>query len=420
MTAEPRPEAAGAATGQWFDVGGVRLPRPFKIRRLGHFGVNVTDLTAAVDFYTRELGYRVADYNYAYRRLSPEQQARFDGVEARGHFLRYGSDHHAFVLFSKQVMDLLTGPRPGITVNQITWQVGSLAEVVNANAWFRSQGMPVDRVGRDMPGSNWHCYPVDTEGHVNELYYGIEQVGWDGRSKPTELHDLRLRDVPDLPQPSEEAEIEAARERGVDLSSGMRHVDLGSTGEEHDVDGVLLPRPFKIVRQGPVRLFMHDVEAAADYYQRVLGFQLTERVSYGRHTCVFLRSATEHHSVALYPMPLRAELGLSDRTTLLAFGVAVANYRQLRSAADFLRRRGHELVELPGELFPGMDYCFHVRDPDGHLLQFHYYLQQVPPVEGTPSIERLVPVTGPPDTWPETVPARPDTFGGEVFLGPWG
>ena len=417
MTADGPP---ATADGHWFDVGGVRLPRPFKIRRLGHFGVNVTDLPAAVDFYTRELGYRVADYNYAYRRLPPEQQARFKNVEARGHFLRYGTDHHAFVLFSKPVMDLLAGPKPGITVNQITWQVGSLAEVVNAHEWFRSQGMPVERAGRDMPGSNWHSYPVDTEGHINELYYGIEQIGWDGRSKPTQLHDLKLRESPRLPQPSEEAEVEAARERGIDLGTGMRHADLGSTGEEYDVDGVLLPRPFKIVRQGPVRLFVHDIEATTDYYQRVLGLQVTQQVTYQGHTCVFLRCGTEHHSIALYPMPLRAQLGLSDRTTLLAFGVAVANYRQLRQAASFLRRRGHDLVDLPGELFPGMDYCFHVRDPDGHLIQFHHYLQQVPPATGQLAGQSLAAVTTAPHTWPETIAARPDTYGGEVFLGPWG
>ena len=34
-----------------FDVGGVRLPRPFKLLRLGHFGVNVMDVEAAREFY---------------------------------------------------------------------------------------------------------------------------------------------------------------------------------------------------------------------------------------------------------------------------------------------------------------------------------------------------------------------------------
>ena len=44
-----------------FDVGGVRLPRPFKLLRLGHFGVNAIDPEAARDFYCRILGFRVSD-----------------------------------------------------------------------------------------------------------------------------------------------------------------------------------------------------------------------------------------------------------------------------------------------------------------------------------------------------------------------
>ena len=30
-----------------------------------------------------------------------------------------------------------------------------------------------------MPGSNWNAYPFDPDGHVNEIFYGIEQIGWD-------------------------------------------------------------------------------------------------------------------------------------------------------------------------------------------------------------------------------------------------
>ena len=44
-----------------FDVGGVRLPRPFKLLRLGHFGVNVEDAEVSRDFYTRLIGFRVSD-----------------------------------------------------------------------------------------------------------------------------------------------------------------------------------------------------------------------------------------------------------------------------------------------------------------------------------------------------------------------
>ena len=47
--------------GQGYQVGGVRMARPFKIRRFGHFGFNVEDLDAAASFYTDELGFRITD-----------------------------------------------------------------------------------------------------------------------------------------------------------------------------------------------------------------------------------------------------------------------------------------------------------------------------------------------------------------------
>ncbi len=34
-----------------FDVGGILLDRHFQIRRLGHFGINVTDMEAGLRFY---------------------------------------------------------------------------------------------------------------------------------------------------------------------------------------------------------------------------------------------------------------------------------------------------------------------------------------------------------------------------------
>ncbi|MEA2641432.1 MAG: hypothetical protein QOF51_2826, partial [Chloroflexota bacterium] len=40
-----------------YDVGGVMLDRPFKIRRLGHFGFNVLDMPAARHFYVDLLGF---------------------------------------------------------------------------------------------------------------------------------------------------------------------------------------------------------------------------------------------------------------------------------------------------------------------------------------------------------------------------
>jgi catechol 2,3-dioxygenase-like lactoylglutathione lyase family enzyme len=109
-----------------FVVGGVRLPRPFRIRRLGHFGIDLQDPETGLDFYGRLLGFRVADpLNFG--RILPEEERGQHGPET-GYFMRNGTDHHSFVLFPRRVRNVIMH-RPqetmDVTVNQITWQVGS-------------------------------------------------------------------------------------------------------------------------------------------------------------------------------------------------------------------------------------------------------------------------------------------------------
>jgi len=187
---------------------------------------------------------------------------------------------------------------------------------------------------------------------------------------------------------------------------------------KYDVDGILLPRPFKIVRHGPVRLFCHNLPAMEDFYLNVLGFVQTEEVIWRNHRCVFLRCNTEHHALALYPMALRDQLGLSQATTVLSFGMQVATYRQLKDAVMFLKENGCRFVELPSELTPGIDYCAYVLDPAGHAVQLYFRMEQIG-WDGRTRTHRTPP-SGPLDEWPEVVEATPDTYTGEPYLGPWG
>jgi catechol 2,3-dioxygenase-like lactoylglutathione lyase family enzyme len=404
-------------SAEQFDVGGVRLPRPFKLLRLGHFGVNVQDPEASREFYTRLLGFRVSDpIDFGARLPETERGRHGPGV---GYFTRHGGDHHSFVIFPRRVMTQLNPHYrkfPEATINQITWQVGSLREVVDGFAWFKQRGLPVLRSGRDLPGSNWHFYPPDPDGHINELYYGIEQIGWDGYSKPKLMHKVRYEKPPELPHRSEYAEIRDALEKeNLDVRTGWRAHEPGE--ESFDVGGVLLARPFKVVRIGPVRLFVADMEAALRFYRDELGFALTEEVTWQGHRCLFLRVNTEHHSVALYPRALRPALGLNEASSLMSFGLQVASYRQLRDALAFLERAGARVRRLPPELFPGIDYSALALDPDGHALQLYYYMEQVGwdgrprPASERPKIDN--------GNWPDSVPVRSDTFAGEVYLGPW-
>jgi catechol 2,3-dioxygenase-like lactoylglutathione lyase family enzyme len=398
-----------------YDVGGVLLDRPFKIRRLGHFGFNTDRIEEAAHFYIDLLGFVVSDEAGFLRRM-PELQDLGPG----GFFTRYGTDHHAFVLFNKRAMDKMAAmrgetPAAGITTNQITWQVASLAEVGNGTRWFAQEGVRIRRTGRDMPGSNWHTYVFDPDGHVNELYYGIEQVGWEGYSKPRDMYDRGFQEAPPLPQINEFREVQQALEKGIDLHSGYRYLDpLPAT---YDVDGVLLSRPFKIVKIGPVGIYVQDVEASAKFYEQKLGFTRTETVDWRGHRCLFLRTNTEHHSLAIFPIELRAALGASDHSTCASFGLQLANYRQLRDAIRFLRENGCSFFELPPELHPGIDYAAHVLDPDGHCIQFYFSMEQIG-WDGLPrpASERTALA---PEDWPDAVEATSDVYEGEAFMGPW-
>ncbi len=401
-----------------FDVGGVLLDQPFKIRRLGHFGYNVDDVGACVYFYCELLGFRVSDP----QDLAASHPKR-DELKKLGdtnlYFIRHGTDHHSFVLFNRRVFNAMgrADQLPAdVDVNQMTWQVGSLAEVVNAIDWFEEKGVRINRVGRDMPGSNWHVYPYDHEGHRNELYYGIEQIGWLGMAKPPAAHKRGFRERPVLPQMPEYEEINRLMADGVDLQSGFRHPEQQAA--TYDVDGILLPRPFKIVRHGPIRLFCRDVEAMKDFYTGILGFQVTEDVEINGYRCVFLRCNTEHHSLALYPMALRQALGWPDTSTVMSFGIQVANYRQLCNAIRFFRERGCRFVELPAAFSPGIDYSACVLDPAGHAVQLYYGMEQLG-WDGRPRPRRAVADMAL-EQWPATVEARSDTFMGESYLGPWG
>jgi catechol 2,3-dioxygenase-like lactoylglutathione lyase family enzyme len=407
-----------ALATQRYNVGGVLLPRPFKVRRLGHFGFNAMKMNEGLEFYNALLGFKLSDtLDFAAIPGFPEAVKKLG--DARGFFMRHGTDHHSFVLFNKAVMGLRPDRkfRPEVTINQITWQVGTLKEVVDAFHYFQERDVPIQRVGRDMPGSNWHCYVYDPDGHTNEFYYGIEQVGWNDLSKPKALYYRGFREEPQLPQISETTEVAEARaEKGVDIFAGHRYEE--KLPARYEVEGVLLPRPFKITKIGPVHLFVEDVDAAEAFYTNVVGFVKTEESTYHGARCVFLRTGSEHHSLGLFPKELRTTLGLSEHSTCKSFGVEVGNYQQLREAIGFLKSHGVTLLDpLPPELALGMDYVAYALDPDGHCIQLYYYMEQVGwDGRPRPKRQRRRVTRG----WPEALEPLSDTYIDQVYQGPLG
>ena len=406
-------------TNATYDVGGVLLERPFKVRRIGHFGLNAMNMEECLKFYTEDLGYRISDrLDFSKRAENPQDIAGFG--DPGGYFMRHGTDHHSFVLFNRRVREFLDKLRrfaPGVVMNQISWQVGSLAEVVNGSKWQHERGMEIQRSGRDMPGSNWHTYFYDPDGQTNELYYGMEQIGWDGLSKPFSMHDRGFREAPQLPQMPEDEEVRASAKRGDDLMSGSGLRDA-LEGADYLVEGIMLPRPFKIIKGGPLCLFVKDIDAATAFYKNQIGLRVSEEITYNGHRCVFLRANTEHHTIALYPLELRAELGVRADSTTLSVGFQVGSYRQLCNAKSWLAKRGRTIVDLPSRLHPGIDYAFHVLDPDGQAVQFYFSMEQIGwDGQARPASMRPYPSAA---EWPDAIAETPDVYCGETLLGPLG
>src|SRR5260221_6511470 len=214
----------------------------------------------------------------------------------------------------------------------------------------------------------------------------------------------------------EAAELAEAQEKGIDVFPGRRP-GAPNGGARFDVDGVLLERPFKITKIGPVRLFVDDVAQAEAFYTERLGLTKSEESTYRGARCVFLRCGAEHHSLALYPKELRGVLGLSAHTTCMSFGVELANYAQLRAAKDFLKSSGCTFVDIPPELYPGIDYSAFAIDPDGHCIQLYCYMEQI----GWDGRVRsaAAPPPGAPN-WPEALEPLSDSYVDQTFQGPFG
>ena len=135
-----------------YSVGGVMLDRPFKIRRLGHFGFNSDKMEESVRFYRDLLGFYESDV-LDFKQIPGLGEKLAHIEDGRGVFFTHGSDHHAFVLFPRDVMDAFVaaggggGGKGEVTINQITWQTGALEEVVNGAHFFEEQGIGIQRVG---------------------------------------------------------------------------------------------------------------------------------------------------------------------------------------------------------------------------------------------------------------------------------
>lgn len=140
---------------------------PFGLAKLGHVVLKVKDLERSVAFYTGLLGFRVSD-------VYPETMMKGGMV-----FLRCNADHHCLALVGG-----MRGDASAKELHHLAFEVATLDEVLRARAHLRKHGVKVDYEGRRRAGCQVAVEFRDPDNHFLEIFWGLDQVGGDGRVRP--------------------------------------------------------------------------------------------------------------------------------------------------------------------------------------------------------------------------------------------
>ena len=125
-----------------------------RVTKLGHTGVYVEDLARMRDFYTRVLGLTVTDED-------AERGMVFFSS-------RPDEEHHEFVIMRGR-----NAPRDARVVQQISWHVGSVDDLLAFHRLLLDEGVEVER--EVTHGIALAIYFFDPEGNRIEVYWQTDQ-----------------------------------------------------------------------------------------------------------------------------------------------------------------------------------------------------------------------------------------------------
>jgi catechol 2,3-dioxygenase len=166
---------------------------PFRIRKIGHVVIRASDLRKSAEFYTQLLGFEISD-------IYPESMVPGGMV-----FMRCNPDHHGVALVGG-----MPGPSEKRELHHFAFEVDTLDEVFLARKRLRERGIPIVFEGRRRAGVQLAVEFLDPDGHHLEIYWGLDQIGADGRVRPRsewrEAHTLE--DALQDPPPGQSVQLE--------------------------------------------------------------------------------------------------------------------------------------------------------------------------------------------------------------------
>jgi catechol 2,3-dioxygenase-like lactoylglutathione lyase family enzyme len=138
---------------------------PIQVKKIGHVVFNVSDIERTTKFWTDIMGFHVSDRN-----------------ERGMVFLRNASDHHTIGLAQARENEL---PKAGhVGFSHCALEVESVAQLFKIREFLRAKGVKLKYEGRKGPGCNTGVEFFDPDGFTIELYAAMDQIGWDGKSRP--------------------------------------------------------------------------------------------------------------------------------------------------------------------------------------------------------------------------------------------
>jgi catechol 2,3-dioxygenase len=141
---------------------------PIKVKKLGHFVYEVSDIERSTKFWTEILGFHFSDRN-----------------EPGMVFLHNATDHHSIALVPSKHKQL-AGPESGLRVHHLAMEVDSAETLLRAREFLREHGVPITYEGRRGPGGNIGLEFKDPDGYTFEIYADMDQIGTDGKARPAE------------------------------------------------------------------------------------------------------------------------------------------------------------------------------------------------------------------------------------------
>ena len=107
--------------------------------------------------------------------------------------------------------------------------------------------------------------------------------------------------------------------------------------------------PVNVKKLGHVVFTVSDIERSTKFWTDIMGFHVSDRNEIGM---VFLRNASDHHTVALVPAKTQSALPKEGQPGFHHCALEVGHVSELLKIRDFLRTRGVPIV-YEGRRGPG-------------------------------------------------------------------